>query len=84
MYKKLIHIIIALIFSLLKIKDQKEYDFDPGNLVLNICKIYINLSQNENFTLAVSEDERSYSPELFKLAADVLGKIQFHPRWGHR
>lgn len=54
--------------------DQKEYAFDPANLVLNICEIYINLSKNENFTLAVSQDGRSYSPELFKLADNVLGK----------
>lgn len=54
--------------------DQKEYAFNPANLVLNICEIYINLSKNESFTLAVSQDGRSYSPELFKLADNVLGK----------
>jgi len=43
-------------------------------LVLNICEIYINLSKSESFTLAVSQDGRSYSPELFKLADNVLGK----------
>ncbi|XP_046484062.1 ubiquitin conjugation factor E4 A [Neodiprion pinetum] len=59
----------------LKVKDQKEYDFKPANLVLNICKIYINLSHNEAFTLAVSQDGRSYSPELFKLAENVLVRI---------
>lgn len=61
---------------LLQVKDQKEYDFNPAKLVLNICEIYINLSHNENFTLAVSQDGRSYSPELFKLADDVLGEIR--------
>ncbi|XP_012254969.2 ubiquitin conjugation factor E4 A [Athalia rosae] len=59
----------------LKVKDQKEYDFKPANLVFNICKIYINLSKNEAFTLAVSQDGRSYRPELFKLADDVLVRI---------
>ncbi|XP_029162873.1 ubiquitin conjugation factor E4 A [Nylanderia fulva] len=59
----------------LKVNDQKEYAFDPANLVLNICEIYINLSKNENFTLAVSQDGRSYSPELFKLADNVLVRI---------
>lgn len=54
--------------------DQKEFAFNPANLVLNICEIYINLSKNESFTLAVSQDGRSYSPELFKLADNVLGK----------
>ncbi|XP_058800280.1 ubiquitin conjugation factor E4 A [Phymastichus coffea] len=59
----------------LKIKGQKEYDFDPANLVLNICQIYINLSQSDTFTLAVSHDGRSYSSQLFKLADDVLVRI---------
>lgn len=54
--------------------DQKEYAFNPANLVLNICEIYINLSKSESFTLAVSQDGRSYSSELFKLADNVLGK----------
>lgn len=55
-------------------KDQKEYDFNPANLVLNICKIYINLGGNERFTSAVSQDGRSYRPDLFELAETVLGK----------
>lgn len=59
--------------------DQKEYAFNPANLVLNICEIYINLSKSESFTLAVSQDGRSYSPELFKLADNVLGKRLYIP-----
>lgn len=57
-----------------QVKDQTDYEFNPANLVLSICKIYINLSKSEAFTLAVSQDGRSYSPELFKLAEKVLGK----------
>ena len=60
---------------MLKVKDKKEYEFDPAKLVLSICEIYINLSQSESFTLAVSQDGRSYSPKLFKLAQDVLGTM---------
>lgn len=59
----------------LKVNGQKEYAFHPANLVLNICEIYINLSQSESFTLAVSQDGRSYSSELFKLADNVLVRI---------
>jgi ubiquitin conjugation factor E4 A len=57
------------------VNDQKEYAFKPANLVLSICEIYINLSKNESFTLAVSQDGRSYTPELFKLAENVLGEF---------
>ncbi|XP_017885248.1 ubiquitin conjugation factor E4 A [Ceratina calcarata] len=59
----------------LKVNDQKEYAFNPANLVLNICEIYINLSQSKSFVRAVSQDGRSYSPELFKLADNVLVRI---------
>lgn len=59
----------------LKVNGQKEYAFNPANLVLNICEIYINLSQNKSFTLAVSQDGRSYRPDLFKLADNVLVHI---------
>ncbi|XP_063973591.1 ubiquitin conjugation factor E4 A [Diachasmimorpha longicaudata] len=58
-----------------KVKDQKEYEFNPANLVLNICEIYINLGENANFTLAVSQDGRSYRPDLFELADNVLVRI---------
>ncbi|KAK0174457.1 hypothetical protein PV327_010224 [Microctonus hyperodae] len=59
----------------LKVKHQQDYEFNPANLVLNICEIYINLAKNDNFTLAVSQDGRSYKPELFQLADNVLVRI---------
>lgn len=58
-----------------KVKDQKEFEFDPGNTVLNICKIYVYLYDNDSFCLAISQDGRSYSPQLFTLAEDVLVRI---------
>lgn len=58
-----------------KVKDMKEFEFDPANTVLNICKIYVHLYESEAFCMAVSQDGRSYSPQLFGLAEDVLGKF---------
>lgn len=58
-----------------KVKDQKEYNFDPAATVLDICKIYVNLKDSNAFCLAVSQDGRSYSPQLFVLAEDVLIRI---------
>lgn len=43
--------------------------------VLNICKIYVNLKESDSFCLAISQDGRSYSPQLFKYAEDVLIRI---------
>ena len=58
----------------LQVKDQKEYEFNPANIVMDICKIYVHLYESDSFCLAVSQDGRSYSPQLFTLAEDVLGK----------
>ncbi|XP_014206273.1 ubiquitin conjugation factor E4 A isoform X2 [Copidosoma floridanum] len=59
----------------LKVKDQDEYEFKPAELVLNICEIYIHLSKNDCFALAVSQDGRSYSSALFNITSDVLVRI---------
>ncbi|KAK3908442.1 Ubiquitin conjugation factor E4 A [Frankliniella fusca] len=58
-----------------KVKDQQDYDFKPADLVLDICRIYINLGKSDEFCLAVSRDGRSYSPSLFNLAEQVLVRI---------
>ncbi|KAF8767445.1 Ubiquitin conjugation factor E4 A like protein [Argiope bruennichi] len=63
-----------------KVKDLKEYEFKPHELVRDICKIYENLGLNddiqaERFCSAVSRDGRSYTSELFPLAQVVLHKI---------
>jgi len=57
----------------------KEYKFEPAEIVLNICMIYIHLGDTENreaFCLAVSKDGRSYNPLLFKQAEHVLGIVK--------
>jgi len=56
----------------------KEYKFEPAEIVLNICMIYVHLGASKNgeaFCLAVSKDGRSYNQLLFKQAEDVLGII---------
>lgn len=58
-----------------KVKDQKEYEFNPAGIVMDICKIYVHLHKCDAFCLAVSQDGRSYSPKLFSLAEDVLARI---------
>lgn len=57
-------------------KNSKEsYEFDPANTVKQICHIYLNLAQNDDFCLAITQDGRSYSPELFKYVETTLIKI---------
>lgn len=58
-----------------KVKDKREFEFDPANTVLEICRIYVNLQECDAFCLAVSQDGRSYSPKLFEYAEQVLTRI---------
>uniref|UniRef100_A0A1L8DTB6 Ubiquitin conjugation factor E4 A n=1 Tax=Nyssomyia neivai TaxID=330878 RepID=A0A1L8DTB6_9DIPT len=58
-----------------KVKDKKEFEFDPASTVLQICQIYVNLQECEEFCLAVSQDGRSYSHKLFEYAEQVLIRI---------
>ncbi|XP_071033652.1 ubiquitin conjugation factor E4 A [Parasteatoda tepidariorum] len=63
-----------------KVKDLKEYEFKPQELVRDICRIYQNLGASddayaERFCCAVSRDGRSYTQDLFPLAQVVLNKI---------
>lgn len=55
-------------------KDFGDYEFEPAELVACICRIYVHLGPDDNFCLAVSADGRSYSPQLFQLAEDVLSR----------
>lgn len=60
------------------IKDlTQDFEFDPKDLVMNICKIYCHLGDVEEFCTAVSNDGRSYNPQLFVLAEQVLGKVHW-------
>ncbi|XP_071516442.1 ubiquitin conjugation factor E4 A-like [Panulirus ornatus] len=53
----------------------EKCQFRPGEIVSDICSVYTNLYSNEAFCLAVSADGRSYIPELFSQAIDVLYRI---------
>ncbi|KAM4652582.1 ubiquitin conjugation factor E4 A isoform 1-T2 [Discoglossus pictus] len=59
----------------LKVKDFSEFDFKPQQLVSDICTIYLNLGDEENFCTSVPKDGRSYSPMLFAQTVRVLKKI---------
>ncbi|XP_064635023.1 ubiquitin conjugation factor E4 A-like isoform X2 [Lineus longissimus] len=59
-----------------KVNNLDELEFKPQELVSNICKIYLNLGKDDKFCQAVSRDGRSYSPELFVQARDVLNRIR--------
>ncbi|XP_037957885.1 ubiquitin conjugation factor E4 A isoform X2 [Teleopsis dalmanni] len=59
-----------------KVKDKKEFEFSPAETVIEICHIYINLSESDRFCLAISQDGRSYSSQLFSYAENILIRIR--------
>lgn len=61
----------------LKVKDKKEYEFDPAITVQAICQIYLNLKDSDDFCMAILKDGRSYSNQLFTYTENVLGESQF-------
>ncbi|GFS09230.1 ubiquitin conjugation factor E4 A [Elysia marginata] len=62
------------------VKDKENFDFKPQETVSNILAIYLNLQGSELFCKAVFEDQRSYTPELFSQACQVMEKIGESPQ----
>ncbi|KAG0726533.1 Ubiquitin conjugation factor E4 A [Chionoecetes opilio] len=59
----------------LKVRYMEKYEFRPGEIVSDICTIYTHLYANPSFCFAVSSDGRSYTPQLFSQASDVLCRV---------
>lgn len=55
----------------LKVKDPQKYGFQPRTLLIQLTDIYTYLD-SPVFVEAVAGDERSYKPELFKVAIQRL------------
>lgn len=58
--------------SSLKVENLKEYNFDPRALLSEIVDVYLNLSNQDNFILAVARDGRSYKPANFAAARQIM------------
>eukprot|EP00794_Sanderia_malayensis_P017494 gene17494-19244_t len=59
----------------LKVKDFDKFHFKPRELVKNIAQILLNLGNEKDFCHAIVSDGRSYSPELFTRAREVLVQL---------
>ena len=58
-----------------KVKDRREYEFKPEQIVSDIAHIYVYLGRDENFCKAVLGESRSFSHNLLPQAMTVLTKI---------
>ena len=61
--------------STLKVLMPETYNFNPKALLAEIVSVYLNLRDKPNFILAVARDGRSYRPETFDKASEVLRKF---------
>ncbi|KAI5303673.1 hypothetical protein KEM56_007311 [Ascosphaera pollenicola] len=60
--------------SSLRVENPAEYGFRPRELLSGLVDVYLNLMGKDNFLLAVARDGRSYKPENFAKAGDILAK----------
>ncbi|KAH7040368.1 ubiquitin elongating factor core-domain-containing protein [Microdochium trichocladiopsis] len=56
----------------LKVEDPKKYHFDAKALLSDFIDIYLNLGSKPAFVEAVAADGRSYKPENFSKASQIL------------
>ncbi|XP_045212276.2 ubiquitin conjugation factor E4 A-like isoform X2 [Mercenaria mercenaria] len=64
-----------------KVKDRKEYQFKPEQIVSDIAHIYVYLGKDDRFCKAVLGESRSFSHNLFPQAVTVLNKIGVSPEF---
>ncbi|XP_052819357.1 ubiquitin conjugation factor E4 A-like isoform X2 [Mya arenaria] len=58
-----------------KVRDRREYEFRPEQIVSDISHIYVYLGTSDTFCKAVLGETRSFSENLFQQATTVLEKI---------
>lgn len=54
------------------VENAAEYKFDPKALLTDIVKVFINLSGKMRFVQAIAKDGRSYKPQNFTMAAELM------------
>lgn len=57
----------------LKVEDSaRKYHFNPKTLMPDVVEIFLNLSGVQSFVEAVADDGRSYKPETFNKASQIM------------
>ncbi|KAI9780878.1 MAG: hypothetical protein M1839_006505 [Geoglossum umbratile] len=65
--------------SNLKVENKEKYSFSPRGLLSEIIDVYLNLKDKASFAEAVARDGRSYKPENFVRATDLMRKFSLKP-----
>jgi len=58
--------------SNLKVVNPDEYGFNPKMLLADLLDVYLNLGAKDSFQMAVARDGRSYKPENFSKAKEIM------------
>ncbi|KAJ5907758.1 hypothetical protein N7495_000440 [Penicillium taxi] len=58
----------------LRVGNGHEYGFHPKLLLSDLMDVYLNLMRKKSFIVAVARDGRSYKPETFQKAAEIVQK----------
>jgi ubiquitin conjugation factor E4 B len=58
----------------LKVKDPEKYKFNPRQLLSDLLQVFLNLSQEPAFIMALATEGRSYRRSLFDRAAGIAKK----------
>ncbi|KAG7663077.1 ufd2 [[Candida] subhashii] len=66
--------------SNLKVESPEKYDFDPKRILTDLCQIYVNLSSQSKFIIAVARDGRSFNIQYFKKAEQILTTKTYVPQ----
>ena len=61
--------------SNLRVDNPIEYGFNPKGLLADILTVYCNLSGRQRFIDAIARDGRSYKPENFAKASEIMGRF---------
>lgn len=58
----------------LRVENPSEIGFNPRYLLKDVVEVYLGMRQEQPFPKALSKDERSYSPDLYRRAVAILKK----------
>jgi len=61
--------------SSLKVENAQDYGWDPRQMLSEISDVYLNLKEKKTFIDAVATDGRSYRPEHFTTAQQIMQRF---------
>lgn len=59
----------------LRVENPEEYGWNPKQMLAEITDVFLNLRKKESFIAAVAADGRSYKPEHFATAMNILQRF---------